>query len=254
MISCKNFSLYVGDDHQFDMDRLGLWVEELIIPSLTPEHSTESVEDMNGLLYYSTTVKERLIKSTMQYETDQGESIFAFNRKIFNWFNPFKEYYLVADKDPSIRYPVRVSSGYEIDEISWEDGKFGIEFVMFKPFAESINQIKRTFTVPSFIFKNEGNQPINPRDQDETEITFKGASNNLTIKNLTTGEVWTYNGTTSADDTIKLKGVRSLKNNISIFGATNKKLLTFAPGNNQIEISGASGEFTLTISTRFYFL
>lgn len=256
MISCKNFRLYYEDDrYSLDMHKVGLWVEELVIPSQNPEHVTESADGINGLIYFSTALKEREISATLQYEVERGETMLSFNRKIFDWFNPFREYFLVADEDPGVRYPVRVSAGYEIDEISWEDGKFNIEFVMFKPLAESVNVVTRKYNVDtSFNYRNEGNTQIDMRHQEETEITFKGASSGLTITNISTGDEWKYNESTTANDLILLKGVRSFKNGQSIFGKTNHRMISFAVGNNEFKITGNIGAFELTIRTRFYFL
>lgn len=122
------------------------------------------------------------------------------------------------------------------------------------PFAESVNIIKRRYRENAFTFKNSGTEIIDMGKQTETEIIFKGVSSSLKIENLTTGAVWEYNGATSANDEIKLKGVRSLKNDVSIFGNTNKKIINFAPGNNKFKISGASGAFELKVATRFYFI
>jgi hypothetical protein len=83
-------------------------------------------------------------------------------------------------------------------------------------------------------------------------ITFTGASTNLQIKNLTTGDVWAYTGTTTASNTIKLDGIRSLKNNTSIFANTNHQVITLAPGYNDFQIVGATGSFTISFSFRFY--
>ena len=237
-----------------DMHREGIWVEDIKIPAIIPEHYSESVEDMDGSFYFSTHLKERPITAFLQFEILDGTSISAYNRRLSGLFNPMEHYYLVMDEDPSIRYGVRVNSGFEIDELSWEDGKFDIEFIMFNPLRESINLVKKSYTVPTFTFKNEGNQVIDPRKKKETEIMFKGASINLTVTNNTTGDVWQYNGSTTPTDIIQLKGVQAFKNDTSIFGQTNKKLLTIAVGNNEFTVSGASGDFELTISTRFYFL
>lgn len=254
MISCKNFKLLYKDHHAIDMHHVGLWVEDLLIPSVDPSHVTELVDGMNGLIHFHTALKERTLKAMLQYEVAHGESVKSFNRKIYDWFSPFRDYYLVADEDPSIRYPVRVSNGYQIDEISWEDGKFTVEFIMFQPLSESINQTKRRYTVPNFRFNNEGTQSIDMRTQEDTQITFRGVSSGLSIHNLSTGDTWTYNGTTTSTDIITLKGVRSLKNGESIFGNTNKRMISLTVGHNEFQISGASGEFTFEISTRFYFL
>src|SRR5699024_1306520 len=71
------------------------------------------------------------------------------------------------------------------------------------------------------------------------KITYKGNSENLRIRNLTTGDEWAYNGTTNTSDVIVLEGIRSTKNGLSIFRQTNKRLLTLAPGWNEFEIVGA---------------
>jgi hypothetical protein len=72
-------------------------------------------------------------------------------------------------------------------------------------------------------------------------ITFAGASTNLAIANTTTGDTWSYTGTTAAGDTLKLDGVRMLKNGVvSVFGATNRKLITLAPGWNNFTVTGAT--------------
>lgn len=237
-----------------DMDREGIWVEDVKIPAVVPEHYSETVEDLDGSIYLSTYLKERPITAYLQFEIEDGMSMSAFNRHLSGLINPFEHYYLVMDEDPSIRYDVRVTNGYEIEELSWEDGKFEIEFIMFNPLRESVNLIKKKYTTPSFIFKNEGNRIIDPRKQAEMELTFKGVSENLTITNLTTGDVWAFNGKATDLDIIKLKSIQSFKNDSSIFGQSNKKLLTLAVGNNEFIVSGATGSFELVISTRFYFL
>ena len=119
--------------------------------------------------------------------------------------------------------------------------------------SESVNLFKKKFTEPTFTFKNEGKRIIDPRKQSETEIIFKGASENLTITNLSTGDVWSYDENTTDLEIIKIKGIQAFKDDSSIFGQTNKKLLTIAVGNNEFEVTGAT-DFELTISTRFYFL
>lgn len=236
-----------------DMSREGIWVEDVKIPAVIPEHYSETVEDLDGSIFLSTYLKERPITAYLQFEILDGTTITTYSRHLSGLFNPKEQYYLVMDEDPSIRYSVRISNGHEIDELSCEDGKFEIEFIMFNPLRESINLVKKSFTISSFNFKNGGNQLIDMTKQNETEITFKGASTNLTITNKTTGDVWMYNDSTSASDVIKLKGIQAFKNNTSIFGQTNKKLLTLAVGNNEFEVTGST-DFELTISTRFYFL
>ena len=111
---------------------------------------------------------------------------------------------------------------------------------------------------PSYIHRtnkfkifNAGDVPVNP-SKVPLKIKFIGSSSNLRIINRTTGDEWRFNGTSGAKDVIMLDGIRSLKNDVSIFGNTNKKLITINPGWNDFEITGAS-DFSITFDFRFYY-
>jgi Phage tail protein len=155
-------------------------------------------------------------------------------------------------------------------------GRFDVEFTTLSPFAESIGTTLDPFTfdaelwqigqgltaedgivythsTSSFRIYNAGDVTIDPRVLP-LKITFTGASTNLKITNTTTGDMWQYTGTTQAGDTITLDGVRSLKNGVSIFSATNRKLITIASGWNDFTITGASGSFTISFDFRFYYI
>ncbi|MCG6184237.1 phage tail family protein [Anoxybacillus sp. LAT_38] len=105
----------------------------------------------------------------------------------------------------------------------------------------------------SFSIYNAGDKTIDPRELPLT-ITFRGESANLTIINKTTGDTWQYTGTTVKSDFLVLDGIRSLKNGVSIFSDTNRKLITLVPGWNDFTITGASGYFEITFNFRFYYL
>src|SRR5690554_7861270 len=95
--------------------------------------------------------------------------------------------------------------------------------------------------------------PIYPRVHD-IKITFKGASDGLSITNTTTGDVFVHNGQTNANDTIELEGIRMLKNGESIFRDTNHRLITLETGYNDFVINGATeGEFEIIFEFRFYY-
>src|SRR5699024_11833990 len=68
---------------------------------------------------------------------------------------------------------------------------------------------------------------IDPRNINHfLKITYKGNSENLRIRNLTTGDEWTYNGTTKTSDLIDLVSIRSTKNGLSIYSLIDKRILT----------------------------
>jgi hypothetical protein len=101
-----------------------------------------------------------------------------------------------------------------------------------------------------FTLYNAGDVTIDPRNSPLV-ITYLGASDGLTIRNVTTGDEWTYEGATVAGDVIQLDGVRSTKNSVSIFRDTNHRLITLEPGANDFELAGTDGSFEITFDFRF---
>ncbi|WP_324728775.1 phage tail domain-containing protein [Lysinibacillus fusiformis] len=160
-------------------------------------------------------------------------------------------------------------------------GKVDIEFETYQlPYAESPGTTldERTFdkeiwqtgqglvavdpTTLKYVFQNESSfQVYNAGDvQLKTnlrdmlfEIEFWGSSSNLSITNVTNGTQWQYNGSSNADDVIKLETpTRFTKKKNSIFKDTNKKALILEPGWNTIQISGAT-QFLILFRFKFYY-
>ncbi|PHG55535.1 phage tail protein, partial [Bacillus toyonensis] len=114
-------------------------------------------------------------------------------------------------------------------------------------------QVDYTRTTSNFTINNKGAVEIDPR-QMPLRIIFKGASENLKIKNKTTKEEWTYTGITTDKDTIVIDQVRSTKNSLSIVRDTNKKVISLQTGINEFEIIGAKGAFSISFDFRFQYL
>ncbi|WP_431811936.1 phage tail domain-containing protein [Lysinibacillus sp. FW12] len=160
-------------------------------------------------------------------------------------------------------------------------GKVDIEFETFQlPYAESAGTTldARTFdrdvwqtgqglvaadpTTLKYVFQNEtsfqvynaGDVPLKTNLRDMLfEIEFRGASNNLSIRNITNSTQWQYNSSSGPNDVIKLETPnRFTKNGSSIFRNTNKKVLILNPGWNSIQITGAS-QFLISFKFKFYY-
>lgn len=232
---------------------LDLYGLRLHIPSPSYDMPTVNAEGRGGVIVLEKTLQPRSITAEFFTKSNSYIDSLKLRDELYALLGNGNQIYIAESHNPIKRWKVHVE-GWSPDRIARKVFKFEIPLLAEMGVAESINVIEKRFINTSFTFRNEGSIVIDPRQQRETEITFKGVSNGLTIHNLTTGDVWTYNGSTVAEDVITLKSVRSLKNDVSIFGQTNKRLLTFAPGNNEIKISGTSGDFELTIRTRFYFL
>jgi hypothetical protein len=248
----NRLNLYDLDGNKLDLYGIGLFGFKLQIPS--PSYSIESEQvDGGGIVVLDKFLNSRnLTADFMTKATDYVDSL-TQKTLLYELIGNGKEFYIEQTHRPNIVWKCHLDEWIP-EHFGSRITTFSIPLICMSGQAESVNLIKKKFTSTSFIFKNEGNRIIDPRKQSETEIEFKGASYNLTITNNTTGDVWKYNGNTTNLEIIKLKGVQASKGTLSIFGQTNKKLLSFAVGNNDFSVSGASGEFELTISTRFYFL
>ncbi|MED1407766.1 phage tail family protein, partial [Bacillus mycoides] len=194
--------------------------------------------------------------------------------EVFKVFDSRKAFYIIDKRNSGKQWLVKCGSDYEIDQQRIY-GFFDIQFISSSPFAESIGttldplsidssiwqvgqgltteDLGYVHTTPSFRIYNAGVIPIDPRRMPLL-ITFKGASTNLKIRNKTTGDEWSYTGTTTANDTIRLDRVRSTKNSLSIFRDTNRKLISIESGWNDFEITGATSPFSISFDFRFYYL
>lgn len=130
---------------------------------------------------------------------------------------------------------------HEFNEDVWQFG-MGLTF-------EPQNYI---FETTKFKVENLGTIKINPRTMP-LKIEVVGASKNMEIHNKTTGDIWTYNGTTTATQKITLDGINSYKSGTNIINDTNKQLITLAQGFNDFEIKGVSGKVMVTFDHKFYY-
>jgi hypothetical protein len=255
-----NFKVMRLDGTIYDMEEIGVIVNSLNIESPTPIHYREKLEGRDGEIDLGTDYGPRLIKAKLTMIADDFPLL---RDEVFRIFDSKSAFYLLLDESPSKRILVKTDSPYSISRRA-NVGEFEIGFISNGSYFESgdstlnmvIAQIsgnkvqKYKHTAPTFEILNDGAELINPRYYPLI-IEFIGASTNLQIKNLTTGDTWTFTGTTTASDIIKLDGIRSTKNSLSIFRDTNRKLISLAPGWNEFELVGATGTFEISFDFRF---
>lgn len=211
---------------------------------------TEEIDGRDGYVEVDTTYDGRKIRASFFMHAVDRQDFPLLRNEVFRIFST-KELFYFHEPNQKRRWLVR-SNGFEIEKYPPRVGLFEIEFSSPSPFGESIKPTSYTFTVPTFRVFNAGDIAIDPRERP-LKITFTGASSNLTITNNTTGDSWQYTGTTQAGDTITLDGVRSLKNGTSVFGQTNRKLITLKSGWNDFVITGATGAFEISFDFHFYY-
>jgi hypothetical protein len=245
MVEHPNGEIYYTSDY-------GARIIDFIVPSSTWRHETQSIEGGNGVIPLLSTYEQKTIQLSFTFFAPDIEE-YIEKRDMFNQiFKSFKTFFVSDSKRPGIRWGVRAEP-FTIEREGLR-GKAQIDLTVFSGHAESINVDVQIFDTSTFTYTNEGNELIDMNKQNETEIEFQGASTDLIIRNLSTGQEWSWIGNTIVDDVILLKGIAAKKNNTSIFGLSNRKTIDLVVGDNDFEIVGATGDFTLTMRTRFYYL
>lgn len=245
--------MFNSSGEEINLSSFGLFGLKLIIPSPSYRMKSEFLDGRSGELIIEKILNSRSLTAEFFVKASDYLSSLDVRDQLFEVIGGGKTLYVVDLYQPLKRWKVHVDE-WTPERINTMVSKFEIPLLVESGMAESVSVIEKNYSVESFRFNNEGNVFIDPRTHLETEIKFTGTSTNLVIRNLTTGDEWSWSGATVVDDTILLKGVRSLKNNASVFGQTNKKLITLAPGWNDFEVVGATGDFELIIRSRFYFL
>jgi len=274
--SIFNFKILYKDGSVLDLhEDKNLWVSSFRISSPEPEHITSTVEGVHGSIHQGTILKERKITSVISVEGWDDLDFDLLRDEIFLIFNPLEKFHIIRDLQKGKRMEVSVNNSYEIDYTTLEDGEFTIEFVIHSVFLESVGTTEDIFSFENALFQigqglvgddlkynhntntfrifNAGAIEIDPRKLP-MQIVFEGASNNLKISNKTTGDIWSYTGTTQATDRIILNRVKAEKNNTSIMANTNRKVIKLAKGWNDFVISGTTSDFLIKFIFRFYYL
>lgn len=273
-ITDSNFKIVYDNGSTIDMARdLSVLVRSLVPGAPSPNIYYEKIEGTNGSIRTGKDFGIRSIKAECRLFAEDTDDFFLLRNKIVAALYKQSQFYIITESEPYKRWKVEVSSSFDVDRIG-TTGDFNIQFDCADGFAESLGTTLDPFTfdadrwllgegltdtVPSYTHKtasfsiyNAGDIPVDPIEMPLI-IAYKGGSSNLAITNQTTGDVWKYSGTTSSGDTIVLNRVRATKNNISIFGNTNRKLITLAPGWNHFKLSGTSGSFEVSFNFRFYY-
>ncbi|PGC72628.1 phage tail family protein [Bacillus wiedmannii] len=263
-----------NDGKRYILNDLNIFTRDFVVSSPSYKHTAEEMEGGHGAIDLGTTYGVRTIRGIFYFKAVDHADYVLFRDEVFNLFNSNQSFYLIDNRNGGKRWLVKCASSFEPDQLRMY-GFFEVEFVSFSPFAESIGttldplsidssiwqvgqgltteDLGYVHTTPSFRIYNAGVIPIDPRRMPLL-ITFKGASTNLKIRNKTTGDEWSYTGTTTANDTIRLDRVRSTKNSLSIFRDTNRKLISIESGWNDFEITGATSPFSISFDFRFYYL
>jgi len=272
----NNFRIQRLDGTIYNMKDIGVIVNRLVIESPSPIHHRERIEGVDGYIDLGTEYGGRNILADCTLTAVDLLDYALARDEVFRIFDSKQPFYLLPDESPGKRILVKYDSPYSMARVA-DIGEFSLTFVSNDAYFESIgttldpktfdaevwqvgqgltvDETKYTHTTKTFQIYNAGDVTINPR-MHPLVIEYKGQSLNLSIKNLTTGDEWVYSESIAPLEVVRIDGIRSFKDNDSIFSKTNHKLITIQPGWNDFEISGPVGfdEFEISFSFRFYYL
>lgn len=258
---------------RYDLARIGLTPLTFDVDSLSPWLHAGEIEGRNGHLDLGTTFEGRTMKASFLLKANDIYDYYLLRNEVFALFDARTTFFLINQYEPKRRWKVKTSSSFTPERISPDLGYLEVTFVSASSFCESYGTTLAPFTfdaelwqvgqgvisedlvyahnTTTFRIYNGSDIDIDPREIP-LKIKYQGASSNLKIKNTTTGDEWAYTGSSSINDTILLDGIRSLKNNLTIFGQTNRKLITLKKGWNDFTLTGASGSFLISFDFRFH--
>jgi len=246
------------------------------IPSVSIEHQSTEVDGRDGPIFTSTRFSGRTITAKFMYKAFDYHDYKLFIADINMLFSRKEYFYIIFAPEPGNRWKVRLANSYQPNELLRKVGELEIQFICENIYAESVpttldlkewdidrwawgmgldwdEDLAYSFNSNLFTIKNYGNVAVDPRRND-LEITLKGVFNNsVTITNHTTGEVYQLNDSLSSSDELKISGIQSFKNGISVFKNTNKKLLSLAVGVNNFSVSGGTVH-SIVFNFRFLYM
>ncbi|QGG51612.1 distal tail protein Dit [Lysinibacillus pakistanensis] len=267
--------MILKDGREILMSLYGLKLLKYYIPSVSIEHQTSIVEGFDGPIFNGTRFSGRIITAKFMYKAFDYHDFKLFVAEINALFARKEYFYIIFGAEPGKRWKVRLAESYSPNELLRKVGELEIKFICENIFAESVpttmdlkewdvdkwqwgmgidwdEDLAYSFSSNNFSVKNYGNVLIDPRQHD-LEIILRGSFSYVTITNHTTGDSYQYNGSLNGNDTLILRGVQTLKNYVSDFKNTNKRLLTLAAGNNNISISGGTVH-SIAFNFRFLYL
>lgn len=265
--------LWKQDGTEIDITQYGLRGLRLIIPSPSYSITKEEIPGRIGAVPLGKDLSpKKLTAEFLVTAVDYQDSLLLRDELYQLFSNPF---YIGEEYQRGKRWEVECTEPWNPDRINHINSIISLPLLCEKGVAESVgttldpftfdmeiwqvgqgltaDDMKYVHTSALFNIYNAGNVTVDPRYLDLL-IEYKGASTNLTIKNETTGDEWAYTGASSASDVIRLEGIQSAKNNLSIFRDTNKKLITLFPGWNGFRLTGTSGSFEIKFKFRFHTL
>lgn len=119
------------DGYRYDLYDMGIHPLKLIPDSLSPVHSTETVEGMDGHIDIETTYEGRTLSASFFVEAKEGFDYNAVRNRVFRLFNGKTYFYVTDIKEPHKRWKVRTATKFTPDKLSLISGGVYSRFSIF---------------------------------------------------------------------------------------------------------------------------
>ncbi|MEC0277104.1 phage tail family protein [Peribacillus frigoritolerans] len=253
-------------------DLLKLSLFEPSPPQRNPNY--QDIEGRRGSLLLSNALASRTIRVELLFIARDKSDFILKRDEVFVLFDSEDPYYIIDSRQPFKRWKVVLESS-DPEYVRNRVGKINLTFTAINGMSESTastlspltfdsetwgmglnipaDDMKYIFNTTKFKVYNAGDIEVDPREKPMV-ITFRGASENLLIHNLTTGERFKYTGTTDSYDKLILDRLYVRKNDASVFNNTNRQAVRLKKGWNEFQISGTTSSFEIDFDFRFYYL
>nr|WP_245415779.1 phage tail family protein [Alteribacter populi] len=248
---------------------LSVLVRSFRVSAPNPVDYTEVIPGRHGAIRMGRDYGPRQIMAVCEFYVGDASSYSTARQRIYDALFRLEPYHIIADEEPEKRWTVEADSTFTPSRVG-STGEFTIPFISNNPFAELIDPTLEEYDIQTpilvksggsvdlggedfngystfdaspveFSVWNHGNITLDPRNLDhllKITVGVEGAQGDkVTIQNETTGDTWKYEGALNDGDTIILKGVRSMRNGLSVVGSTNRELISLAPGENVFSAS-----------------
>ena len=241
---------------------------EIFVGSVGKDRVTEAIEGRTGVVDYGFNYTDRPVSLFLRIKSTDKIDFRLLRNEVFAMFDIGNAFYVAETDVPSRVLKVVVDESYIPDRLTEEYADFDINCRTldsvfwaskyttlelhdsgYSATAEKYGlvdniddeKVKYRFTESNFSVYNAGNVTVEPESM-ELEILIKNVviTDKMTIRNHRTGENHTYNFSTVNPSEYKIKGMMVHRSSVNVFRNTNKRFISLKPGDNNIEITGAT--------------
>lgn len=240
------------------------------------EFGFESVDGRRGEVPSSSQKKGRNLRATFLLKGEDFEDLELLIDEMYEVFDTNKSLIIIDTLQPGKQWEV-VPQGEIADpeRLNYTTAKMEVVFFSGYPYCRSVgtslnpltfdsnlwqigqglvaSEMSYTHSTNYFNIYNPSAIDIVPWEHPLV-ISIKGEAKNIELINISTGDIFTYNGELEANDTLIINKIQHLKNGVSCMSQTNRKDITLAVGNNNFKLSGINGVSEVKFDFPFYYV